>query len=198
MFGGADRPAYRGIFWLNVLGKLHPGITKNQAEAELNLLMQGIVERFPEDHQDRSNEISLDPLWRSPFGINGYLYKILPMLLGLAAVLLLLACANVASLLLVRSVGRRREIAIRLGMGASRKQIIRQFLIESLLLGLFGGTAAIVITMLTSRSIVSFFPPSSLPLTNDAHIDQRVLLVTIAVSILAAIIFGILPALRSS
>jgi len=138
---GADRPARRGTFWLNVLGKLRPGVTKNQAEAELNLLMRGIVERFPEDHRDSPNEISLDPLWRSPFGINVYLYKTLPMLLGLAGVLLLLACANVASLLLVRSVGRRREIAIRLGMGASRQQIIRQFLIESLLLGLLGGTA---------------------------------------------------------
>ncbi len=195
---GFNRPDYRGIFWLNVLGKLRPGVTKNQAQAELNLLMRGIAERFPGDHRDSPNEISLDPLWRSPFGINGYLYKILPMLLGLAGVLLLLACANVASLLLVRSVGRRREIAIRLGMGASRKQIIRQFLIESLLLGLLGGTAAIAITVWTSRSIVAFFPPSSLPLTHDAHIDQRVLFVTIAVSILAAIIFGIFPALRSS
>ncbi len=195
---GFNRPDYRGIFWLNVLGKLRPGVTKNQAQAELNLLMRGIAERFSEDHRDSPNEISLDPLWRSPFGINGYLYKILPMLLGLAGVLLLLACANVASLLLVRSVGRRREIAIRLGMGASRKQIIRQFLIESLLLGLLGGTAAIAITVWTSRSIVAFFPPSSLPLTHDAHIDQRVLFVTIAVSILAAIIFGIFPALRSS
>ncbi|HEY2799831.1 MAG TPA: ABC transporter permease [Chthoniobacterales bacterium] len=195
---GFNRPDYRGIFWLNVLGKLRPGVTKNQAQAELNLLMRGIAERFPEDHRDSPNEISLDPLWRSPFGINGYLYKVLPMLLGLAVVLLLLACANVASLLLVRSVGRRREIAIRLGMGASTTQIIRQFLIESVLLGLLGGTAAIAIAVWTSRSLVAFFPPSSLPLTNDAHVDQRVLFVTIAVSILAAIIFGIVPALRSS
>ena len=195
---GSNRPDYRAAVWLNALGKLRAGVTKNQAEAELNLLMQGIVEQFPQDHRDRSNEISLDPLWRSPFGINRYLYKILPMLLGLAGVLLLLACANVASLLLVRSVGRRREIAIRLGMGASRTQIIRQFLIESLVLGLLGGAAAIVISVWTSRSLVAFFPPSSLPLTNDAHIDQRVLFVTIAVSILAAIIFGILPALRSA
>jgi predicted permease len=195
---GANRPAYRGTFWLNVMGKLRPGVTKNQAEAELNLLMQGIVERFPQYHQDSPNEISLDPLWRSPFGINGYLYKILPMLLGLAGVLLLLACANVASLLLVRSVGRRREIAIRLGMGASRKQIIRQFLIESLVLGLLGGTAAILITKWTSHSLIAFFPPSNIPLTIGAHVDQRVLFVTIAVSILAAILFGILPALRAS
>src|SRR5579871_1780199 len=195
---GSNRLEYRGSVWLNALGKIRPGVTKNQAEAELNKLMQGIVERFPEDHRDRSNDISLDPLWRSRFGLNGYLYKVLPMLMGLAAVLLLLACANVASLLLVRSVGRRREIAIRLGTGASRQQIIRQFLIESLLLGLLGGTAAIVITKWTSGSLMAFFPPSNLPLTIGAHIDQRVLFVTIAVSILAAIIFGILPALRSS
>src|SRR5580698_8395201 len=172
---GGDRPVRRDTFWLNVLGKLRPGVTKNQAQAELNLLMRGIAERFPEDHRDSPNEISLDPLWRSPFGINGYLYKILPMLLGLAAVLLLLACANVASLLLVRSVGRRREIAIRLGMGASRRQIIRQFLIESLLLGLLGGAAAIVIARWTSSSLVGFFPPSNLPLRTEAHVDQRVL-----------------------
>src|SRR6516164_7964455 len=195
---GSNRPQDRGTYWLNVLGRLRSGVTNWEAQSELNVLMQDIAERFPNEHRDSPNEISLDPLWRSPFGVNGYLYKILPMLLGLAGVLLLLACANVASLLLVRSVGRRREIAIRLGIGASRKQIIRQFLIESLLLGLLGGTAAIAITVWTSRSIVAFFPPSSLPLTNDAHIDQRVLFVTIAVSLLAAIIFGILPALRSS
>jgi predicted permease len=195
---GFSRPDYRGVFWLNVLGKLRPGVTTNQAQAELNLLMRRIAERFPEDHRDSPNEISLDPLWRSPFGINGYLYKILPMLLGLAGVLLLLACANVASLLLVRAVGRRREIAIRLGMGAARKRIIRQFLLESLLLGLLGGTAAIAITVWTSRSIVALFPPSSLPLTHNEHIDQRVLFVTIAISLLAAIISGVLPALRSS
>ena len=195
---GFNRPDYRRIFWLNVLGKLRPGVTKNQAQAELNLLMRGIAERFPEDHRDSPNEISLDPLWRSPFGINGYLYEFFRCCWGSPGSTLLLACANVASLLLVRSVGRRREIAIRLGMGASRRQIIRQFLIESLLLGLLGGTAAIAITVWTSRSIVAFFPPSSLPLTHDAHIDQRVLFVTIALSILAAIIFGIIPALRSS
>ena len=195
---GSNRPNDRGTFWLNVLGKLGPGVAREQAQAELNLLMQGIADRFPNEHRDSPNQISLDPLWRSPFGINGYLYKIFPMLLGLAAVLLLLACANVANLLLVRSVARRREIAIRLAMGASRTQLVRQFLIESLLLGLLGGVVAIVITFWTSRSLAAFFPPTTLPLTHGAHIDQRVLFVTTAVSVLASLIFGILPALRSS
>jgi putative ABC transport system permease protein len=195
---GSNRPEDRGTFWLNVLGRLRPEVTAAQAQAELNLLMQQIVERSPEAHQGTTNQISLDPLWRSPFGANVYFYKTLPMLLGLALVLLLLACANVANLLLVRSVGQRRELAIRLAVGATRAQLVRQLLVESLLLGLAGGAFAIAITFWTSRSLAGFVPPNTLPLTLDAHVDHRVLLVTLAASILAAMIFGILPALRSS
>lgn len=195
---GSNRPDARDSTWLNVLGKLRPGITKDQAQAELNLLMQEVAERFPDEHRGSPNGITLDPLWRSPFGVNGFLYKIFPMLLGLAAVLLLLACANVANLLLLRSVARRREIAIRLAMGASRPQLVRQFLIESLLLGLLGGAVAMVITIWTSRSFAAFFPPTTLPLTHDAHLDERVLLATTLVSVLTALIFGSLPAIRSS
>jgi predicted permease len=195
---GSNRPDDRSNFWLNVLGRLRPGITKSQAQAELNPLMQQIAERFPEAHRDSPNQITLDPLWRSPFGVNVYLYKILPMLLGLAAVLLLLACANVANLLLVRSVARRREIAIRLAMGATRAQLVRQLLVESLMLSLAAGAATILITLWTASSLASFFPPSTLPLRQDSHLDQRVLLGTTLVSILTALIFGILPALRSS
>jgi predicted permease len=195
---GSNRPDDRGTFWLNVLGKLRPGSTYRQAQAELNLLMQEIVERSPEAHLGSPNLISLDPLWRSPFGANVYFYKTLPMLLGLALVLLLLACANVANLLLVRSVARRRELAIRLAVGATRGQLVRQFLVESLVLGLAGGVVAILITLWTSHSLAGFVPPNTLPLTLNAHIDQRVLLGTAMVSIVTALIFGIVPALRSS
>src|SRR5262249_17426822 len=131
----------RGHFWLNVLGRRLPGINSRQGEGEWNLLMQRIAEHFPNEHQG-PNQISLDPLWRSPFGANVYLSTTLPLLLGLAAMLLLLACANVANLLLVRSVTRRREIAIRLSMGASRWQLVRQLMVESVLLGLGGGIVA--------------------------------------------------------
>jgi len=112
---GSNRVNYRDASWLQMLGKLKPGVTQHEADAELNLLMQRIVDRYPEAHQG-SNTISSDPLWRSPFGANVYLYGTLPILMALAAVLLLLACANVANLLLVRSVARRREMAIRLSM----------------------------------------------------------------------------------
>jgi predicted permease len=195
---GSNRPDDRGTFWLNVLGRLRPGFTRAQAQAELNLLMQGIVEHSPEAHRGSPNQISLDPLWRSPFGVNIYFYQTLPMLLGLALVLLLLACANVANLLLVRSVARRREIAIRLAVGATRRQLVRQLLVESLVLGLAGGAVAMVITFWTSRSLVGFVPPNTLPITLSAHVDHRVLLGTAAASILTALLFGILPAMRSS
>jgi predicted permease len=195
---GSDRPSDRGTFWLNVLGRLRRGFDRRQAEAELNLLMQQIVEHSPAAHQGSPNQITLDPLWRSPFGANVYLYKTLPLLLGLAAVLLLLACANVANLLLVRSVARRREIAIRLSMGASRWRLVRQLLVEGLLLALAGGGIAMLLTTWTAGTFASFIPPTSLPLTLNGYMDRTVFLATLVVSILTAVVFGTLPALRSS
>ncbi len=194
---GGDRFNLRGTFWLNVLGRLRPGMDRRQAEAELTILMQQIVQQFPDSHRG-PNEISLDPLWRSPFGANVYLYKTLPILLALAAVFLLLACANVANLLLVRSVARRREIAIRLSIGASGRQLIRQFLVESLLLALAGGTIAMVLTVWTAGTFAAFIPPTSLPLTLNGRADRSVMAAALIISALASVIFGILPALRSS
>ena len=194
----SNRPDYRGAFWLNVYGRLKPGVSPRQAEADLNPLMQRIAEAYPEAHQGSPNQISLDPLWRSPFGVNVYLYKTLPLLLGLAMVLLLLACANVANLLLVRSVGRRREIAIRLALGAGRGQVVRQLLAESLLLALAGAGVAMLITTWSAETLAHFVPPTTLPLALNGHADVRVLLITLAFSLLTALMFGTLPAWRAS
>ena len=194
----SNRLEDRGSFWLNVLARLKPRVDRRQAEGELNLLMQQIIETSR--NVDRGpSQITLDPLWRSPFGANVYLYKTLPMLLALAAVLLLLACANVANLLLVRSVTRRREIALRLSMGASRWRLIRQLLVETLLLALVGGALALTLTTWTAGTFAAFFPPTtSLPLTLNGHIDRGVLLATLLISIVTAALFGVLPALRTS
>jgi len=195
---GSNRPDDRSTFWLNVYGRLKPGVSPRQAEGDLNLVMKRIAETYPEAHQGSPNQISLDPLWRSPFGANVYLYKTLPLLLGLAMVLLLLACANVANLLLVRSVGRRREIAIRLALGAGRRQVVRQLLAESLLLALAGGGIAMLFTTWSARTFAHFIPPTSLPLTLNGNVDLRVLLVTLASSLFTALLFGTLPAWRAS
>ena len=187
----------RGVSWLQILGKLGPGVAPHQAGAELNLLMQRIVGRYPETHRG-SNSISTDPLWRSPFGANVYLAGTLPILLALATVLLFLACANVANLLLVRSVARRREFAIRLSMGASRWRLVRQLMIENMLVALAGGVVAIVCTLWTARSLSAFLPPTTLPLSTNGRLNGTVILATLLVSILTALASGLVPAMRAS
>lgn len=187
----------RGSYWLNVFGRLKPGVSRRQAEEELNLQMQRIVEQFPDSHRG-PNQITLDPLWRSPIGANVYLYKSLPMLQALAAVLLLLACANVANLLLVRNVTRRREVALRLSLGASRWRLVRQLLVESLLLALAGGGLAMLLTTWTAGTLAAFLPPTTLSISLNGYADQTVFLATMALAILTATVFGILPALRAS
>ena len=194
---GSTRIENRDGLWLNVLGKLAPGVYHSQAESELNVLMQHLVARFPDQHRG-PNTISSDPLWRSPFGANVYLYGTLPMLLALAVALLMLACANVANLLLVRSVARRREMAIRLSMGASRWRVVRQLLVENLLIALAGGGIALTLTLWTASTMSAFLPPTTLPLTLNGHVDSSVFLATLLVSIFTAVIAGAIPALRAS
>jgi predicted permease len=194
---GWDPAADRGISVLNVLGALRPGFDRHQAENELNLLMKHLVAQYPTVHRGE-NQISTDPLWRSPFGANVYLAGTLPILLALAAVLLLLACANVANLLLVRSVTRRREFAIRMAMGATRGRLVRQLMAENLIVALAGGGLALLGTIWTARAISSFLPSGTLPLSINGRVDGRVLLAAILVSILTAVFSGILPALRAS
>jgi predicted permease len=194
---GNDNFRDRGDYWLNVMGRLAPGVSRRQSEQELNLLMQRLVAQYPDTHRG-PNQITLDPVWRSPFSANVYLAKSLPMLLGLAAVLLLLACANVANLLLVRGVARRREIALRLSMGASRWRLVRQFLLESLLLSLAATAVAMLATTWTAGTFAAFFPPIDLPLAINGRADFSVFLVAMLVSVITAMIFGVLPALRIS
>jgi predicted permease len=187
----------RDATWLMVLGRLRNGVTAEQGQAEMNTLMQQLVSLYPEAHQGRTEVVAF-PLWRAPYGANGYLYMLLPTLMAISGVVLLLACANVANLLLVRSVARRREMAIRLAIGASRARLVRQLLIESLVLSLAGGALAMLITTWSAGTFGSFIPPTNIPIFLDVHADRVVLLVTLAVSMFTGMIFGILPALRAS
>ena len=195
--GGWTRFYQRQTSWLNVYGRLRPGVKREQAQEEMNVLMQQIVKQYPDSHLG-PNDITLDPLWRSPFGLNSVVSALLPMLQALAGALLLLACANVANLLLVRAVGRRREVAIRLSIGAGRGRLVRQLLVESLLLALAGGVVAMLLTVWTAGTFADFIPPTSIPVSIDIRADHTVLLVTLVISVLTSVIFGILPALRSS
>jgi predicted permease len=184
-------------FWMSVMGRLKPGVTPQQAQEELTLRLKSEIRNYPEEHKGHE-DVTVYPLWRSPLGVNQVFSMLLPMLMSIAGFVLLLACANVANLMLVRSVARRREIAIRMSLGASRWRLVRQSLIESLLLALAGGAAASIITLWTSGTLMRFLPKMDFPISLNIRTDPTVLFATFAISVLTGVIFGILPALRSS
>lgn len=185
-------------FWLFAFGRLKPGVSLAQAQDEMTRLLKREVDNYPEEHKGH-RAVSVYPLWQNPFGLNFVMAKLLPTLMCIAGLVLLLACANVANLMLVRSVGRRREIAIRISMGGSRWRLVRQLLVESLLLSLAGGVVALLFTLWTQGTLMKFLPITpDIPLLLTIEADRTVLLTTLAISVLTGVIFGILPALRAS
>ena len=184
-------------FWLTALGRLKPGVRPEQAQEEMTLRLKREAKNYPGEHKGHDS-VSVYPLWRNPFGANQFLSTLLPMLMTIAGLVLLLACANVANLMLVRSVARRREIAIRLSLGANRWRLVRQLLVESLILALAGGLVAFALTFWTAGTFMKFVPKTDFPISLGMRVDHTVLLATMVISALTGVIFGILPALRAS
>ena len=185
-------------FWLLGFGRLKPGVRLEQAQQEMTLRLAPEVKAYPEEHKGHDT-VTIYPLWRNPFGLNMFLSMLLPALMCIAGLVLLLACVNVANLMLVRAVGRRREIAIRMSLGVSRWRLVRQLLVESLMLALAGGAVALGITFWTQGTLMKFMPVTEdLPLSLTIEADHTVLLATVVISVLTGVIFGIVPALRSS
>jgi predicted permease len=191
------RLTHRSGNWLNVIGKLRPGVSREQAQQDLDTLMRKIVAAYPNDHLG-TNAITLDPMWRSPFGGNVYMAISLPILLGIAAVVLVLTCANVATLLLVRFVARRREIAIRQSLGAGRMQLVRQMVLEGVILSLSAGAVALLLTAWTAKSFARFLPPTANPTVLNGLLDENVVMGIGVLAALASVLCGALPAWRSS
>jgi putative ABC transport system permease protein len=184
-------------FWLFALGRLKPGVTADQAQQEMTTRIQRVAKDHPQEHKGHDT-VSIYPMWRAPFSANAFFSLLLPMLMAIAGVVLLLACANVANLMLVRSTARRREIAIRMSLGASRWRLVRQLLVESLVLALAGGAIAMLITFWTAGSMMKFIPQTDFPIALNIRADRAVLFATLIISLLTGVIFGILPALRAS
>jgi predicted permease len=187
----------RDISWLQAIGRLRSGATLEPAQAEMTGLFQQIAREYPDTHKGRA-AVTLHPLWRAPDGANAMMSRILPLLLGIAGVVLLLACANLANLVLARGMSRRKEMAIRLSLGASRARLVRQLLAENFALALAGGALALAATLWTASSFMQFAPVSNLPIWLSVSVDHRVFGVTLGVSLLATFLFGSLPALRTS
>ena len=191
------RMTHRSANYLNVLGRLKPGATRQQATGDLENIMRQIVAAYPSEHIG-ANNITLDPMWRSPFGANVYLAKSLPILLAIASFVLLLTCVNVATLALVRFVARRREIAIRESLGGSRFQLMRQMILEGLVVSLAGGLVALALTSWTAKRFADFIPPNANPIVLNGTLDHNVIGIIVLLSIFATLICGAFPALRSS
>jgi len=186
-----------GAVWLNVIGRLRPGVSRGQAAQDLDTLMHHIVTAYPDQHLG-DNRITLDPMWRSPFGANGYMAATLPILLAFAGLVLLLTSANVATLTLVRFVSRRRELAIRQSLGANRIQLVRQMMLEGAVLSIVAGVVALGLTSWTSKTFAWFFPANAIPLVLNGNMDHKVVIGIAVFSLLAGMLCGALPAWRSS
>ncbi len=189
------RVSDRNGYWLIVAGRLKQGVDKAKAQAE----MQVLGRQLEALHPDAENHVDpmVYPATLVPGPYRGYVGAFTGLLLAVFSLVLLIACTNAASLLLARSSGRIREMAIRSALGAGRARLIRQMLIESLQLSLIAGAAAVLVAWIVARLLLQL-KPASLPITLELPLDWRVLLFTLAVSVAAGVLFGILPALRSS
>ncbi|MGH9667331.1 MAG: ABC transporter permease, partial [Bryobacteraceae bacterium] len=186
--------AVEGVRMVHALGRVKPGVTQAQAEADLMPIFQDLAHQFPGRYPEHftAGLVSFQEEFSSS------LSQTLWLLFGAVGLLLLIACGNVANLLLARATGREREVAIRSSLGATRGRLARQFLTESLLLALAGGALGVGIAYAGLRALVALIPPDTIPDEAVVSINGPVLVFTIALAALTALLFGLAPALHAA
>jgi len=193
---GGDRMNQRGNGWFQSIVRLKPGVSAQQAQAEASSIMAQLEQEYRDFNDGR--RLRIVPTWEAPFGAVSVLAPILAVLSILVTLVLVIACANVANLLLAKAVSRRREVAVRLSLGASRARLVRQLLTESFTLALIAGITGVAMAYWTMDVIMAFVPPVDMPIDLGLRMDGTTLLFALAVSLATGLVFGLVPALQSS
>ena len=189
------RLASRQSYWLIEIGRLRAGAGISEARAEMSVLTRQIAKQHPDTNKNL--DAAIFPAAPVPGPYRGYVGAFTGLLMAVVALVLLIACVNVANLLLIRAVGRRREMAIRATLGASRVRLIRQVLVESTLLAGMAGCVALLLAYWTAPLLMSL-KPASLPIKFEVPTDWRVFAFTVIASLISGVAFGLAPALRGA
>ena len=199
----------RRFRWVNVFGRLKPAMTLEQARAGLQPLFHQDLEWEVQQKEFAHAEpivkerflrmwLDLLPAAKGRSNFRQQYSNPLLVLMSIVALVLLIACANVANLLIARATARQKEIAVRLALGAGRDRIISQLLIESLILAIAGGIAGLALAVWIVRTLINFLPPGNTPLTISSTPDWRILAFNLGISLVTGIIFGLVPALQAT
>jgi predicted permease len=191
--GELDRRSNRGFF---AVGRLKPGVTMAQAESALDSIGRQLAQVYPQD--DGGMKVTLTPPGLLGAFLRNPIIGFVAVMFGVSCLVLLVACVNLASMLLARAGDKRKETAIRLALGAGRGVLIRQLLTENLMVALAGGLSGALLAVWITSALTAWHPPVDVPLVVNANVDLRVFLFALLVSSFTALLFGLLPALQST
>ena len=186
----------RGSRWIESYARLKPGVTRQQAQQEVSAVAQRLEADYPETNRGRG--IRLWPLWQTPFNNAHTLLPTLEIMLAVVVFVLLIACANVGNLLLVRSFARRHEMTVRLAIGAGRGRLLRQLFTEGLILSAFGAAGGLLVAHWCRHALVLLFPArGGISMHLLGEIDWRVLALSAGVCVIATLLVGLVPAMQT-
>ena len=186
----------RGARWIEAYVRLKPGVTRQQAQEEISAVATRLEADYPETNRGRG--IKLWPLWQTPFNNAGTLLPTLEIMLAVVVFLLLIACANVGNLLLVRSFARRHEMTVRMAIGASRGRLVKQLVTEGLVLSAFGAAGGLLVAHWCRHALVLLFPArGGVSMHLPGELDWRVLALCAGVCSFATLLIGLVPAMQT-